>query len=93
MNSSDPLLRLNYAEFLDDTSKILKSNKHNTTVIYSGDITDLQSLAGCSVSFAGLSYTVINKIKRDFDTHFFLKPLFHTFFTFQCKVKESLYLS
>lgn len=74
MNSSDPLLRLNYAEFLDDTSKILKSNKNNTTIIYSGDITDLQSIAGCSVSFAGISYTVINKIKRDFDTHFFLKP-------------------
>lgn len=73
MNSSDPLLRLNYAEFLGDTSKILKSN-NNTTIIYSGDITDLQSLAGCSVSFAGISYTVVNRIKRDFDTHFFLKP-------------------
>lgn len=74
MNSSDPLLRLNYAEFLSDTSKLLKSNNHNTTVIYSGDLTDLQRIAGRSVSFAGISYTVINRIKRDFDTHFFLKP-------------------
>lgn len=74
MNSSDPLLRFDYTVFLNDCSEISRYKDSWVTIIYAGNIDRLASLASCSVSFSGISYSVINSIKQNFDRHFFLKP-------------------
>ena len=74
MNSSDPLLRFDYTVFLNDCSEISRYKDSYITIIYAGNVDKLTSLASCSVSFAGISYSVINSLKQNFDLHFFLKP-------------------
>lgn len=74
MNSSDPLLRFDYTVFLNDCSEVSRYKDSYVTIIYAGNADRLANLASCSVSFAGISYSVINNLKQNFDLHFFLKP-------------------